>query len=310
MIEQELREAFARHEPETPAAGPVHDKIQAAFVRAKRRRTLRRTASTAAAVLLIAMSAPVVLNHFQRSAAPVTAPAASAPPAAARPLDVLLLGKDDAGEPDTVMLVHLPADRSSIYLVSVPRDTKALASGSVSALTGVTFDATVTFGYDALRAVSGAAGPVEVCLPEPANTNRFRTGRQFEAGCQEIGEDDVASLLRARYGLKEGLYDRDRNTQRLFRALAAKLSTGDPARLPSLLATARDDLDVDGDTEALLAVRGADVVGITVPGTALVSRTDYEGEQLDPAVAPGLFAAIRADTLARWTAEHPAYLLD
>ncbi|WP_305788587.1 LCP family protein [Symbioplanes lichenis] len=318
-IEEELRDAFARHEPDTPAAGPVHDKIQTAWVRAKRRRTLRRSASVAAAVVLATVSAPAALSHFRQSAAPVTAPAASSSPAVARPLDVLLVGEDDAGDADTVMLVHLPADRSHIYLVSVPRDTVGIRGvdggrvpGAVSHLTGVSFDATVTVGFDDLRALAGAVGPVDVCLPAPANTNRFRTGRQFEAGCQKIGADDVAPLLRARYGLKEGLYDRDRNTQRFLRAVAAKMTadgtTTDPARLAPLLTMLRGDSEVW--LQAAASLSKAEVVGISVPGGAALDSSRYLGEKFDAAVAPGLFAAIRGDTLAEWTAGHPDLLLD
>ena len=111
------RQRAARHEALTPAVGPVRAGIEVASVRARRRRMIRRA--------------------------------------------------------DTVMIIHVPAARTRAYLVSLPRDGEVklpggarsklsetlLAGGpeltekAVSELTGVTFDATVTVDFRALRAV-------------------------------------------------------------------------------------------------------------------------------------------------------------
>jgi LCP family protein required for cell wall assembly len=273
------------------------------------------------------------------TAVPLAGTSAVQEPAPATPLDVLLIGDDHrldwpagARHADTVMLIHVPADRSRTYLVSVPRDGEvklpggeraklsetlfhggpALTEQTVSALTGVDFDARVTLNLRALRAVTAAVGGVELCLPRPVKA--LTAGRKFPKGCQHIGPGDVVPLLQSRYGLKGGSYDRDRHTQLFLRALAGKLAADgtltDPARMTKLLAVARDGVEVDGDVGALItgaaALRSAEVVGVS--GTRFASNAAGR-ERIYPGVGPGLYAAIRGDTLQAWAAANPALIL-
>jgi LCP family protein required for cell wall assembly len=337
-IEDDLRATFARHdEALTPEVAQVRARIDLAWVRAKRRRLVRRITGAAAAVLLAGAAVPAVLDRLPQS--PPPHPVAERPvsePAPAGPIDVLLLGSDNRlrwgdarnRRADTVMLIHVPADRSRTYLISLSRDGEvelaggkkaklsetlyfggpALTEQTVSALTGVDFDARVTLDLRALRAMTAAAGGVEMCLPEAIKVTP--TGRQFPKGCQHVGAEDVSPLLQSRYGLRHGGYDRDRNTQRFLRALTAKLTGNgtltDPVRMQALLRAGRDGIEVTGDAGALLAgaasLGSAEVVGVswdTFAGNA-------EGrEQIYPRVGKELYAAIRADTLEAWTSANP-----
>jgi LCP family protein required for cell wall assembly len=255
------------------------------------------------------------------------------------PIDVLLIGDDHrqdwpagARHADTVMMIHIPADRSRTFLVSLPRDGEvklaggqraklsetlfhggpALTEQTVSALTGVDFDARVTLNLKALRAVTAAAGGVELCLPRAVKAQT--AGRTFPKGCQHLGPGDVAPLLQSRYGLRNGSYDRDRNTQLFLRALAAKLSANgtltDPARMTALLAAGRDGVEVEGDARALLGgvatMGSAEVVGVSATS---FDSTAAGRERIYPRVGPGLYAAIRGDTLQAWAVANPALIL-
>jgi LCP family protein required for cell wall assembly len=337
-LEEEVRAAFARHEDQTPAAGPVRAKIEIAAVRAKRHRMFRRLAGVAAAVLLAGAAVPTVLQQWQPEA--YTTPLGDLSEAPAGPLDVLLLGSDNrlsAADPknrraDTVMLVHVPADRSRTYVVSLPRDGAVklsdgrsvklsstlfdggpkLTAQAVAELTGVDFDAVVTVDFRALRAVTKAVGGVEMCLD--AEIVSRHNGKTYPRGCQRIGADDVTPVLQARYGLPHGAYDRDRNAQRFLRALAAELSANgtltDPVRLGKLLAATRGGIAIDGDAPGLLRVAGAltspEVVGVGSPSF----NTAGDGkEQPYPEVGAGLYAALRDDKLAAWAAANPTYIL-
>jgi LCP family protein required for cell wall assembly len=337
-IEDDLRATFARHdEALAPDVAQVRARINLAWVRAKRRRLVRRITGAAAVVLLAGAAVPAVLERLPQRTPPVPVAEQPAPePAPAGPIDVLLVGSDNRlrwDDPqnrraDTVMMIHVPADRSRTYLISLSRDGEvklaggkkaklaetlyiggpALTEQTVSALTGVDFDARVTLDLRALRAVTAAAGGVEMCLPEAIKVSP--TGQQFPKGCQHVGAGDVSPLLQARYGLKHGGYDRERNTQRFLRALAAKLTGNgtltDPARMQALLQAGRDGIEVTGDVGALLAgaasLGSAEVVGVswgTFAGNA-------EGrEQIYPRVGEQLYAAIRADTLEAWTTANP-----
>ena len=344
-IEEELRAAFARHEQEAPAAGPVRTKIDLAWVRAKRRRVVRRVTGVAAAMVIFSAPMPVVMEKWHHQEHPPTVSGLTgltgqtAAPATG-PLDLLLIGSDNRvswDDPenrhaDTVMIVHVPADRSRAYLVSLPRDGEiklpsgvraklsetlleggpALTEKVVSGLTGVTFDATVTIDFRALRAMTDAVGGVDICLPAPISG--VQNDKAFPKGCQHLGADDVTPLLRARYRLQNGSYDRDRNAQRFLRSLATKLvSDGtitDPVRLRAVLAAGKDGIEIDGDVGGLLGAAGAmgsaEVVGI---GGNTFDALGSGRERIFFKVGPELWAAVRDDRLADWTAANPSYLL-
>jgi LCP family protein required for cell wall assembly len=181
------------------------------------------------------------------------------------------------------MIVHVPQDRRSAYLISIPRDTEAhipafdrsgyaggtdkinaafffgaqngggwaggaqLTAQTVKRLTGLGFDGTVTVTYGALRKLTDAVGGVRMCLDQAVKS--VHSGHLFPAGCQHLDGRSSMDLLRQRYGLPGGGHDRDRNGQRYLRALLAKATAEDiltnPAKLSGLLRAAGDGLTVD-----------------------------------------------------------------
>ncbi|GIE32199.1 hypothetical protein Ait01nite_052440 [Actinoplanes italicus] len=331
-IEEELRATFARHEASAPAAGPVRTKIDFAWVRAKRRRAWRRTAGVAAAVVFAGVSAPVVLNGLRHGGQPVDTPAATTPAAQGGPLDVLLIGSDHrtrwaAGDQraDTVMIVHLGADRRHGYLISLPRGG-ALADGerlnetlmrgtaatrdAVENLTGIELDATVTVDFRALRAVSAAVGDVTMCVREGIVAHSGR--KAIPPGCQDIGPDEVEPLLRGRWQLPNGSYDRDHNNRAYFRALAGAVMADGVglSELEALLTRAGKGLQIDGDRLALLRVAASldepQLIGIGV--TKPSGPEGGQSEAIYPGVGPSLYSAIRDDRVAEWAAAHPEYV--
>ena len=339
-IEDDLRATFARHEALAPDVAPVRARIDLAWVRAKRRRLARRITGAAAVVLLAGAAVPAVLDRLPHRTPPVPVAEQPAPePVPAGPIDVLLLGSDNRlrwDDPqnrraDTIMVIHVPADRSRTYLISLSRDGEVRLSGgkkaklsetlylggpalteqTVSALTGVDFDARVTLDLRALRAVTAAVGGVEMCLPEAVT--KTPTGRQFPEGCRHIGAADVSPLLQARYDLENGGYDRDRNSQRFLRALGAKLAGNgtltDPVRMQALLRAGREGVEVTGDAGALItgaaSLGSAEVVGVTQPGFASLGNGR---DSIYPDVGPQLYAAIRGDTMEAWAAANPKFV--
>ena len=341
-IEEELRATFARHESLAPEVAPVRARIDLAWVRAKRRRLARRIAGVTAVVLMTGAAVPVVLEQWRHGApSPVPLAGEVVPtPASAGPIDVLLLGSDnrlrwkDPAErhADTVMMIHVPADRSRTYLISLPRDGEvrlpggqltrltetmyqggpALTEKIVTELTGVDFDARVTVDLRALRAVTAAVGGVDMCLPEAIKS--VHTGKKFPKGCQHVGADDVSPLLQARYDLRHGSYDRERTAQRFLRSLAGKLTgngtLADPARLQALVRAAKDGIDIDGDLGALFAgaasLGSAEVVGVSEPS---FNGNAVGRERIYPKVGPALYAAIRGDALEAWVVSNPRFVM-
>ncbi|WIM96654.1 LCP family protein [Actinoplanes oblitus] len=340
-VEEELRAAFERHEALVPDAAPVRDRIDFAWVRVKRRRAKQRVIGAAAAVLLAGAALPVVSSGWGHRGSPAgeVAPmvdAATAP--ITGPVDVLLIGSDrpvteEVARADTVMLLHVPADRSAAWMISFPRDGAvdipgfgtdklnyalsyggpALVRETVARLTGIEPDATVTVDFSALSAVTDAVGGVRMCLSQAIDPAFGRAG--FARGCQQIDGSEVAPLLRARIGLRHGTYDRDQNAQAFLRALATKVSGGngtpDPAGLPRLLDAAKSGIRVDGNVTGLLAVAGAlgkpKLIGIRETTFHPAGDAKYR-ESIYPAVGDSLYQAIRDDRLAAWAVANPKYV--
>ena len=361
MIEDDLRASFARHETLTPDAGPVRDAINSTAVRRRRRRFVTRMAGAAVAVL-VAVSMPVLGRTLMAAPTPVPETVGSVPTAdpsaAALPdsaLNFLLIGVDgEAGgrdvseRADSVLIVHVPRDRSRMYLVSLPRDlgveipghgfgklNAAFFHGShrpgtrsdlrggarltvqtVTNLTGLRFDGSATLTFSGLRGITDAVGGVRLCLPRKVQS--VHTKRVFPAGCQQLDGAASLDLLRQRYRLSEGAHERDRNGQRFTRAILTKVSPTsdglDLARSMAILAAVDDGVVLDTGTlpmaglfAALQRTSTVDPVGIGWTYRA-ESKDGQIFERLDPLVSGSLFEALRRDTLAAWTAQHPAQL--
>ncbi|WP_262283519.1 LCP family protein [Micromonospora sp. MA102] len=343
MIEDDLRTAFARCEELTPAVGPVRLAIDRAVVRRRRRRLRLRLAGTALAVVAAALAGFTAIAPRPPETANQLGAPATPPPSGA--LNVLLLGLDQAGggrRADSVLLVHVPADRSRLYLVSLPRDLLVPLSGRgteklnasftagagpagtdlaagyqstrqvVAQLTGLRIDAGAVLTYRATRELTDAVGRVPVCLP--AAVRSVHTGRRFPAGCQQLDGTAAVDLLRQRYGLRDGGLDRDRNAGRYAAGLLTRIREEgvltNPVLLNRLVSQAGSGLVTDtGETSllTLLSVAGkAATVDPVVVGLP-VRYTEKEpfGFRLDPALAPGFLDALRGDRLGEWTAAYP-----
>ncbi|MEQ4300745.1 LCP family protein [Plantactinospora sp. B6F1] len=353
LVEEELRAAFARYEPLAPDAGPLRAAIDRRVVRRRQRRRVAQVAGVALAMLGV-LAVPtfgrtVGVPPVPELAAPPPLAARSAGPAA--PLDFLVLGVDggdgrsNGHRADTVLLVHVPADRSRLYLVSLPRDLGVevpghgfgklasafylgshrpgsrpdLAGGTmltertVTALTGIRFDATATLTYAGLRQLTDALGGVRVCLPRQVRSHH--TARVFPAGCHRLDGAAAQDLLRQRYHLDQGAHDRDRNGQRFVEALLHEVTDPangfNPVRVAEIVGALGRNLvlSLHGTTPlelfgTLRTVAAADAVGIG--WTYHPDRGPGGGiESLDPAQSRSLFEAFGRDTLAEWVDRHP-----
>ncbi len=330
-IEEELRAAFERQEALVPDAAPMRDRIDFAWVRVKRRRAKRRVIGAAVAVLLAGVAVPVVSTSWWHGGQPVPAiGTADMQTPVTGPVDVLLLGTDGtaARRAETIMLLHVPADRGSAWMISLPRDGLVeipahgrrklsaslalggpeLARATVAKLTGIDLDATVTIDLAALSAVTDEVGGVTVCLDQAISPQAGRKG--LAAGCQRIEGDDVPPLLQGQDGLKRLALDRDQNNRRFLRALATRVrtdsSTADPVRFRQLVDAGRRGVRIDSDAIDLLGVvaklRKADLVGVGQP----TANGKDDGEVVDDAPWLSLYKAIRDDQLRSWADANPS----
>lgn len=346
MIEDDLRAAFARHETLTPSTGALRVAIdRLAAVRRRRRQRFQAAGVTLALLAALGVGVPQL-----RPDRPAEGPSLSGQPSGAQSgaLNVLLLGVDGFGEQssyrlaDSVLLVHVPADRSRPYLISLPRDLEvsipgrgveklnsAFYSGAgeprpdldagydltrrvVADLTGVRVDAGAVLTFAGLRRITEAVDGVEVCLPKEVRS--WHTRRTFPAGCQVLDGAASVDLLRQRRYLPDGTLDRDRNAQRYVAGLVRRAVAQDvltnPVRLTALLSAAGKGLAVDDDglpltrlVAVLPELKSVDPVGLSLP----VGPPGGNASRLplDPKQGPEFLAALREDRLAQWVAQHP-----
>jgi LCP family protein required for cell wall assembly len=335
MIEEELRDTFARHETQAPALDPLRRAIDALAARRRRRRAVTRAGAVAVvAALTVAVPVQVWRDRAADALGPVVG---SAAPAAAPQgtLNLLLLGVDHT-IPDartrTMMLIHLPADGRRAYLISIEPDVVADipghgshkinasyylggaegARGAVEKLTGIRADAIAVVRFTALRSVVDAIGGVPVCLPEQVRSHHTPT--VYPPGCAEYGGRQVEDLVRQHASSSMWMFDRDRIGQQVVKGLARKAAALDLLRdadkVRRLAGTPgitidTGDLTLLGLVRRLDAIAPGDITGLSQPAYK-PGRPATVG--LDPD-APQLFTAVREGTVEVFVARHPDWVL-
>jgi LCP family protein required for cell wall assembly len=262
---------------------------------------------------------------------------------AASALNFLLLGSDNRGErgsltnlagqhSDTIVVVHVPADRSSLSVMSIPRDSGAdvpghgetsisaalslggvpLAVQAVEGVIGVRVDHVALVDFAGFKAVTDALGGVDVNNPV-AFDSYYLQGRYFPAGTQHLDGTEALAFARERAAFPEGDMQRVRNQQLLIGALLGGVmqpeTLTDPAKVGSLIGAVTPHLAIDEELTpvdmvglgvGLREVRADDVAFFTVPTAGTSSKRGVDGHpivNLDRAALPGLQEAFRTDSL-------------
>ncbi|MGW3944778.1 LCP family protein [Micrococcus endophyticus] len=262
------------------------------------------------------------------------------------PVNILVLGSDsregegeeDIGQrSDTMMLVHLPADRSQVFVMSVLRDSWVeipghgerkvnaafdlggypLAVDTVELLLGVPVHHVVEVDFQGFRGVTNALGGVEVCNPVAFSSGQANPS-YYPRGPILLQDTAALRYVRERHAFEDGDVSRVQNQQRyLAGAMERFLSPqilGNPARTTEVVATFSDHLGVDpGLTSGVVAslawqlrgVRGGDVEMFTVPRAGFGYSPDGDSiVELDEAKLADLRAALQDDDVQRYVAEH------
>ena len=227
---------------------------------------------------------------------------------------------DDGWDPgvfrsDTVMILHVTADRDDAYLVSVPRDSyirlyndagefeqmnkvnAALAEYGPSAyvstiehLTGLRMDHLVMLDWQGFKDISTALGGVEVYIPETFYDSSQK--RQWIEGPTTLEGYDALAYVRTRYDLPDesGDFGRIARQQNFMRAMLSKmLSQGtlaNPLKLTNTIKAVVKNLTVDdeftgGEIRNLaLSMRGIHTEDLTF----LTAPWDGYGEEVGSTV--------------------------
>jgi len=288
-----------------------------------------------------------------------------------RALNILLLGSDKGeakeGQPkkttiaedaasgewpsgkyrsDTLMIVHIPADRKKVYLVSIPRDSfvpiydeknetthsekinAAFAAGgplaainTVENLTGLTMDHLAIIDWAGFKDLSTAVGGVEVTIPRSFYDPQQKI--QWNAGTQTLKGNKALQYVRTRYGLVGGDFDRIKRQQNFMRALMGKMLdsgvTTSPRKLSSTVGALAKNLTVDeGWSGTAMAKLALSLRGIGTEDVTFMTAP-VQGTQTDPTYGSvvvlqedklqELFTALGKSRMERYLKKYPDEVL-
>lgn len=202
---------------------------------------------------------------------------------------------------DTVMVMHVPADRSAAYVVSIPRDSfvtiyddtgepqpKNKVNAAFSAygpfgtwrtvenLSGLRLDHMAIIDYGGFKDLTTAIGGVDVYIPESVYDSQ--QDQQWDEGWVHLEDELALKYVRMRYGLLNGDFDRVARQQNFLRAVLQQTlsdgTVGNPVTFTRTLEAVVSNLTVDeswtnGDLRGLaLDLRGLetkDVRFVTLP---------------------------------------------
>jgi LCP family protein required for cell wall assembly len=244
--------------------------------------------------------------------------------------------KAGAQRSDTMMLLHIAADRKSASIVSLARDTlvdipghgkakinaayswggPSLMVETVQNLTGIRIDHIAVIDWNGFRALTDAVGGVDITIPQTIEARG--DARQWDAGTHHMDGAEALLYVRERHGLPNGDLDRSKRQQNFLRALMIQTmdagTLGSPARLTGLLQAVGDVVSVDDRLsntdlyELAWSMRGLRPDGVrfmNAPFGGFDSTADGQSVVLlDRPAAATLWEAVRNDRMEQYLAEH------
>jgi len=194
------------------------------------------------------------------------------------------------------------------------------------------FDAGAIIDFSGFKKIVDAMGGVTMTIDQRIRSEHLQpdgsprhlpypgghyTGPQmvYEKGTHHLNGWQALDLVRQRYGLKNGDYDRQRHQQQFLKAMAQQALSADvvtnPLKLDRVLTSAGKSLTFNGRgysvvdyAFALKGLRADDITMVRLKGGSIGTGGAYRGERLLP-VSHDFFAAVQADTVSAFLAEHP-----
>jgi LCP family protein required for cell wall assembly len=281
-------------------------------------------------------------------------PTGSRPPSATTtvqannaPMNILLIGTDtrktERGLSDTLIMMHLSADRKSVYLISFPRDMyvtvpgygkqkinaaysyggSSLAVQTLENLTSARIDHVVMVDFTNFIKLVDTVGPVAVDNPVASKATDDRGVKYtFPKGNMTITDGRMAlAFVRQREELPNGDLDRTLRQRAFLKALALKVATpevlANPAKLTEVIGMVSQFVKVDAQlsNQAIYSL-GLSMTGIThsdqihllmAPITGFGTSPDgLSIDVVDVAGVAALGKALQNDTLPAYVDAHPS----
>jgi LCP family protein required for cell wall assembly len=311
--------------------------------RMARRQRLLLTAVGAISVvtLLVSGSAWMVAGYVSSGLARLDAGTSGTP--VSGPVNILLAGVDTRGglarqqqlrlhvgnvtgaNTDTMMLVHIPADRQSIQVVSLPRDSwveipghgmnkinaayglggPRLMVSTVEQAAGLTINDYAEVSFTGFVRVINELGGVNVCLPFAVDDSE--SGLHLPAGRHHVDGATALKFARDRHSFATSDLARITDQQQLLASLFAQATAAgvlaNPVRLQQVVSSATASVTVDrgfNATELANELRDIKPDGVSFT-TVPIATPDYQtptGESAvlwNQAAAAALFHRLNTD---------------
>lgn len=263
-------------------------------------------------------------------------------------VNILVMGSDSRGatadqaqaggtsnqRADTLMLVHIPADRSKIFSISLMRDlwvgipdhgqakiNAALAYGgvplmvqTVESLFNQRIDHVAMIDFEGFVGMTDALGGVEVYVTQPFVS--VHSDRAYAQGTTLLDGKGALDFVRERYAYADGDYQRVRNQQAFVKALLARNLSAEtllnPVKVHNVISAIAPYISVDSGLNAatlaglaleLRDVRAGDMVMFTLPTAGIGTSADGQSIVLpDRAAIAGISQALADDSLDTFVA--------
>ncbi|WFE44677.1 LCP family protein [Verrucosispora sp. WMMD1129] len=254
-------------------------------------------------------------------------------------LNILILGSDSrdpestgGSRADTIILAHVPRDRSTAQLISIPRDTwvavprskegrggrdakinAAYAWGglplmvqTVEQYTKVRIDHVMLVDFAGFKEIIDALGGINV-TSETRFTSIHPPFRTFDQGRQRLDGAAALDFSRQRKQFADGDFTRIKHQQQVIKAILDEAASGgilaNPARLNSFVRATSSAVSVDREMSLvdmameLRSLRGNDLTFLTNP-TKGTGRVGSESVVFaDPEKATQFYEAVRRDAV-------------
>ncbi|MEH1165410.1 LCP family protein [Micromonospora sp. CPCC 205539] len=256
-------------------------------------------------------------------------------------MNIMILGSDSrdpektsGSRTDTIILAHLPKDRSSVQLISIPRDTwvavpkskdgnhggrdakvnAAYAWGgvplmvqTVESFTKVRVDHVALIDFAGFKEIIDALGGVDI-NSEKSFTSIHPPFRTFKQGVQRMNGEAALDYSRQRKQFADGDFARIRHQQQVIRAIIDKVSSGgiitNPGKLNSFLQATSGSVSVDKGLSLLdmatqlRDIRGGNMMFLTSPtkGTGQVGSESVVFA--DTTRVKSFYEAVRRDSVS------------
>jgi LCP family protein required for cell wall assembly len=257
-------------------------------------------------------------------------------------MNIMILGSDSrdpdnassGARTDTIIVAHLPKDRSSAQLISIPRDTwvnvprsaqgrggrdakinASFAWGGVPLMvqtvekfTGVRIDHVAMVDFGGFKDIVDGLGGIDIDV-EKGFTTAYALGgpRTFKQGQQTMDGAAALDYARERHAFADGDFARIRHQQQVIKAILDKAASGgtlaNPAKLNSFVKATADAVAVDRSLSLLdLApelrdLRSNNLTFLTCPtkGTGMIGTESVV--LADKEKAERVFDAVRRDAV-------------